>query len=133
MKYSVILVAFCAIMMSCEKTNEAEPVVEPPVCELRGEFRGTATSHAGNSSLSTYTFKEDNFVTGTDALSGNTAVVWGGYRNTCDSVFISTYYQRHNAYFQLKARISNDGKRISGTFQSLTNAADYGTFTVDKQ
>ena len=102
------------------------------VCPLRGTYKGSGTSHLGNSSYSEWFFQDNNFVTGKEAAASATYVTFGGYRNTCDSVFMSVYYTTNSCYYLLKGKFSNNRNTITGTFNNLTNTSDYGTFSVTK-
>ena len=101
------------------------------VCPLRGTYVGSGTSHLGNSSYSEWNFRDNNFVTGKEAAGGS-YVTFGGYRNTCDSVIMSVYYNTNSSYYLLKGKFSNNRNTITGTFNNLTTPSDYGTFTVSK-
>jgi hypothetical protein len=101
------------------------------VCPLRGTYTGSGTSHLGNSSYSEWSFRDNNFVAGKEA-PGGTYVTFGGYRNTCDSVIMSVYYNTNASFYLLKGKFSNNRNTITGTFNNLTTPSDYGTFTVSK-
>ena len=102
------------------------------VCPLRGTYKGSGTSHLGNSSYSEYFFQDNNFVTGKESAASITYATFGGFRNTCDSVIMSVYYIGNSSYYLLKGKFSNNRNTITGTFNNLTNTSDYGTFTITK-
>lgn len=117
-------------MTSCKKT-EAQP--NPPVttCDVRGTYSGTNLSSTGVSSTLTYKLQDNNFAVGS-ATSEGSAVTFGGYRNTCDSVFLSVYFTTNSSYYLLEGKLLNNGTTISGTFKNLTITSDHGTFTISK-
>ena len=102
------------------------------ICDVKGVYVGTTASHDGNSGLLVYKLQENNFAVSSLTVDGPN-VTFGGYSNTCDSVFISVYYTGNNDYYLLKGRLKNHKTVISGTFQNLTETSDYGTFNITKQ
>ncbi|HZG25911.1 MAG TPA: hypothetical protein VEZ17_15085 [Chitinophagaceae bacterium] len=79
----------------------------------------------------TYQLQDNNFAVGTITPTGN-AVTFGGYRNTCDSVFISSYFTSNSNYYLLKGKLLNSGTTITGTYNNLTTTSDFGTFSISK-
>jgi len=125
MKYLIFaLIAFA--VFSCKKDTPPAPT-----CDARGTYAGVATSSTSTSPL-VYKLKENNFAVGTVTVDGP-AVTFGGYRSTCDSVIISSYYTGNGSYYLLKSAFSNNRTVLSGTFENLTTISDKGTFTLTKQ
>lgn len=124
-------VVFSLLLFQFVSCSKEDPINNDVVCELRGTFTGSGTSHLGNSSYSSYTFQDNNFVDGKEA-AGEPYVTFGGYRNTCDSVIMSVYYTTNSSFYILKGKFSNNRNTISGTFNNLTTPTDYGTFTISK-
>ena len=109
----------------------------PVVCDVRGTYVGTSTaspnaSTAGQSGPASYILQNDHLVVGTIPPS-TAGISWGGYTNTCDSVYINVYYPVNQDYYLLKAVFTNNMTIMTGTFQNLTNTTDFGTFTMTKQ
>jgi hypothetical protein len=107
------------------------------LCNVQGTYVGVATasanaSTAGLSSTESYTLGSDNLAIGYAGTS-NVAVTFGGYTNTCDSVFISSYYTSSGSYYLLKGVLSDNKVTLSGTYQNLTVTTDFGTFSFNKQ
>ena len=126
----LILFASLALIYSCKKDDTTTPTA-PTTCDVKGTYTGTATSVAGNSSPGVYKLQDNNFVIGSVPPNTN-GVTFGGYRNTCDSVIMSLYYNANNSYYLIQGRLSNNGNTISGSFKNLTIPSDNGTFTVSK-
>ena len=119
----------CLIISSCEKEHIPTPT---PTCDIRGTYSGTNHSTPEDiSSTLTYTFKDNNFAVGSVTPTGP-GVTFGGYRNTCDSVFISVHYSGNDSYYLLEGKLTNNGNTIIGTFKNLTITSDYGTFSISK-
>jgi hypothetical protein len=106
--------------------------VAPPTCNIKGAYTYSATSSTGNSAVSKFTFLDNNLTVGTSSLAGPD-VTYGGYRNTCDSVILSVYYTTPGHYYIIAGKLSNNNTTITGTFKNLTNTADFGTITLQKQ
>jgi hypothetical protein len=145
---AVFYIAFAPPMMGCNKTvtktdtvtvTKTDTVTKTindttyfdAVCPVRGSYSGTNTSHTGVNSTCFYTFRDNNMVVGQDA-TGKTDVIFGSYKNTCDSVILSVYYVANSNYYILQAKFSNNMNTISGTFTNVTTPSDYGTFTMSK-
>lgn len=107
------------------------PVI-PPVCDAKGNYAGTATSSTSVNSPLVYKLQENNFALGGVTLAGATTT-FGGYRNTCDSVIISSWYNGNGSYYLLKGKFTINRTVLSGTFNNLTTPTDFGTFTLTKQ
>src|SRR5438270_442126 len=115
------------ILPACKKSNDT------PVCDIKGFYVGTSSqTSTGNTSPAIYRLQDNNFVTGSAVLGGPTTT-YGGYSNTCDSVYLSVWYNYNNSYYLLKGKLLNNRTKISGSYQNLNTPTDYGTFTVDKQ
>src|SRR5215217_2048457 len=125
MKYLMIpLMIF--VVISCKKDTPPAPT-----CDARGTYAGVATSSTSTSPL-VYKLKENNFAVGSVTIEG-AATTFGGYRSTCDSVIISSWYNANSSYYLLKGAFSNNRTVLSGTFENLTTPSDKGTFTLTKQ
>lgn len=122
------VLALVSALNGCKKDN-ATPV--QTTCDLKGTYSGTSTTSTGATASMTYILRENNF-----ALSSVTPtspiVTYGGYRNTCDSVFISVYYTSNSSYYLLKGVLLNNRTTISGTYSNLTTPSDFGTFSIGK-
>jgi hypothetical protein len=116
--------------LSCKKESEIPPTTAT-VCNVKGTFSGTSTRSTGVVSAMTYQLQDNNFAVGTITPTGN-AVTFGGYRNTCDSVFISSYFTSNSNYYLLKGKLLNSGTTITGTYNNLTTTSDFGTFSISK-
>jgi hypothetical protein len=116
------------VFSGCKKETVT---VSAPVCDVKGIYSGTNLSSTGVSSTLTYKLQENNFAIGS-VTPGGTSVTFGGYRNTCDSVFISAYYAGNNSYYLLAGKLINSNATISGTFKNLTTPTDFGTFSISK-
>lgn len=116
-------------MTSCKKAS-AQPN-SPTTCDVKGIYSGTNLASTGASSTIAYNLQDNNFAVGS-LTTADPAVTFGGYRNTCDSVFLSVYYTGNSCYYLLEGKLSNSGTTISGTFKNLTITSDYGTFTMSK-
>lgn len=101
------------------------------ICPVRGLYVGTSFANGGGSSNSIYTFHENNYVVGRHEVNQG-GVSFGGYRATCDSVIWKVYYTVNQKEYLLKGKFSNNGNTISGSFQNLGTASDFGTFTMNK-
>ena len=101
------------------------------VCPISGTYVGTGTPNVGFSSNAIYTFAANHFVEGRHELN-QAAVSFGGYRNTCDSVIFSVYYNINSSYYLLKGKFSNNRNTIAGTFKNLNTPTDFGVFTITK-
>ena len=115
--------------ISCKKEAHGNPPEQ--VCKLLGTYVGTSTTSEGSTNVMTYDFRENNFAVGRVQPTG-AAVTFGGFRNTCDSVFISVFYTDNSNYYLLKGKFSNEKNTITGTYNNLTTPADFGTFTISK-
>lgn len=100
-------------------------------CEVKGIYTGTGTATTGQYTTLVYNFLENNFVKGGTRLS-SPYVTFGGYRNTCDSVFLSVYYTANDCYYLLEGKLSNSANTINGTFKNLTIPSNTGTFILNK-
>ena len=131
---SLSLVAFSISILifqfSCRKDGQAQT---PPatVCDVRGTYIGSDYSSNGSPFPIIYTLKDNNFAVG-GVNPTDEATTWGGYRNTCDSVFLSVYYVTNNSYYLLEAEIRANGDSIVGTYKNLTTPSDVGTFKMGK-
>jgi hypothetical protein len=115
---------------SCKKeTTAISP--SPTICDVKGIYSGTSTRSTGTVSTMTYNLQDNNFAISSVTPNG-TAVTFGGYRNTCDSVFISSYYTSNSSYYLLKGKLLNNGTTISGTYNNLTTPSDFGAFSISK-
>jgi hypothetical protein len=143
MKYLTLLIFLLILNLSCDKDEPVTPappcpvcpVCPPvtPVCDVKATYAGTATA-SGTTTASplVYKLQDNNFAVGSVTVGG-AATTFGGYRNTCDSVIISSWYNGNGNYYLLKGILSNNRTILSGTFNNLTVTADFGTFTLTRQ
>src|SRR6476661_6732435 len=121
--------AILLFQFSCKKDAVAGTNDQP--CNLIGTYVGTSVESTGQTHLMTYDLRENNFAVGrTAAISEN--ITFGGYRNTCDSIFLSVYHASNKSYYLLKGKLSSNGTVISGTYSNLTTTTDVGTFAITK-
>ena len=100
-------------------------------CDLKGTYAGKSFSSKGAASAMVYSFQESNLAVGS-STPGGPGVTFGGYKNTCDSVFISVYYSGGNNYYKLKGQLTDNMATITGTFENLSNPKDFGSFKISK-
>jgi len=124
-----ILILFILILQPACKKDNVTPA--ETVCDVKGTYSGTSTTSTGVTSTMTYRLQDNNFATSSVTPAG-TVVTFGGYRNTCDSVFISAYYTTNSSYYLLKGQLLNSRTTISGTYSNLTTPSDFGTFSISK-
>jgi len=120
------LLVFCLQLGSCKKDTTTTSTT---TCDVRGAYSGSSTPSVGSASPIVYNLKDNNLAVGSVTLGGS-PTTFGGYRNTCDSVFISVYYAGNSSYYLLQGKIN--GPTISGSFKNLTTPSDFGTFTMSK-
>jgi hypothetical protein len=127
----ITVVSAIALMQitSCKKDNT--PPAEITNCDAKGTYSGTSVASTGASSTLTYQLRDNNFAVGSLTPKGE-IVTFGGYRNTCDSVFLSVYYTQNHSYYLLQGKLLDNRSTISGEFKNLTDPSDYGTFTIKK-
>jgi hypothetical protein len=130
MKKLAVFVLALAFFTACEKENDDNPTT-PEVCDVKGTYAGSSTTTVGTTALA-YKLEDNNFAIGYVTLAGG-AVTFGGYKNTCDSVYISVHYSGNNSYYLLKGKFSNNRTTLAGTVNNLTTPSDFGTFTLTKQ
>lgn len=140
---SAVLILFSLSILifqfSCKKdvsarslnSNENSDVVTAN-CNIRGTYAGTSRSVSGATSTLAYSLRVNNFAIGSGYLGGP-AVTFGGYRHTCDSVFLSVHYADNNSYYYLKGGFQNEHTTINGVFYNITLPSDSGTFVMTKQ
>jgi hypothetical protein len=131
---SILIFLFLSstIFISCDKDDDGGTNNTPTVCDVKALYAGTATSSTGTNATMVYQLKDNNFAVSYVSVGG-AAVTFGGYRNTCDSVIISSYYTGNSNYYLLKGILNASKTVISGTFQNQTNTLDFGTFSITKQ
>ena len=117
-------------LIACSKDDDSGST--PTVCDVKALYAGTATASADGSTTLVYQLRDNNFAVGYVSVGGQ-AVTFGGYRNTCDSVVISSYYTGNGSYYLLKGILNAQKTIISGAFQNQTNTSDFGTFSITKQ
>ncbi len=124
---AIAAVSFISFLQfeSCTKESVAATVV----CDVKATYSGTSLASTGTTGTLTYILKENNLAVGR-VTPGGADVTFGGYSNTCDSLFLSVYYTTNSSYYILKGKIA--GNVISGTFNNLTIPSQYGTFTMTK-
>ncbi|MBN8856797.1 MAG: hypothetical protein J0H29_00330 [Sphingobacteriales bacterium] len=113
----------------CKKENTTPS--EATNCDVKGTYSGTSVASTGASSVLTYQLEDNNFAIGSLTPKGE-AVTFGGYRNTCDSVFLSVYYLENHCYYLLQGKLLDNRTTISGEFKNLTDTSDHGIFTIKK-
>jgi hypothetical protein len=84
-----IIILSVLFLYACKKDNGSSIV---PQCDVRGTYAGNATASGGGSSPMVYQLSDNNFAVGSVTVGG-TPTTFGGYRNSCDSVIISSYYK----------------------------------------
>ena len=133
--FTIVLIALIFFIITCQllscKKDETTTTPTPTVCDIRGVYSGTSTTSTGTNATMTYRLQENNFALSSVTPTGP-IVTYGGYRNTCDSVFISVYYTTNSSYYLLKGALLNNRTTISGTYSNLTTPSDYGTFTISR-
>ena len=138
MKYSIVVIFLSVIILSCTKTETitTPPTVCPPVavvCDVRGTYTGTATASTGATVVESYRLSDNNFAVGALTPTGP-GITFGGFRNSCDSIIISAYYNGGPAYYLLQGKLTiSSSVTLSGTFKNLTAPTDFGTFVFTKQ
>lgn len=131
MKYLILMIFFLVLYSSCEKDETVTPA--PQQCDVKGTYAGSATASGSTTpSPMAYKLQDNNFAVGSVTVGG-VATTFGGYRNTCDSVIISSWYNGNDNYYLLQGILSNNRTVITGTFNNLTNTSDFGTFTLTRQ
>jgi hypothetical protein len=131
MKHLILFTFLVFLFTGCDKEEDDIPTPATE-CDVKGTYAGTVTASGGGSSPAVYSLRENNFTVGSVTIGG-AATTFGGYRHTCDSVILSTWYNANTSYYLLKGAFSNNRTVISGTFQNLTTTSDFGTFTFTKQ
>lgn len=130
-KFLTVLITGIAIMTlfqisSCSKDDDSPE----PVCTIAGAYTGTFTN-AGGGGVFTYVFKGNNYVEGS-VKPTDPVVTYGGYRNTCDSLFISSRYIANGHYYIFEGKFSNNRNTITGTYKNLSVANETGPFILNK-
>ena len=100
-------------------------------CIITGMFTGESKSAKGQTAQMTYDLRENNLAVGMSSPTGS-AVTFGGYKTTCDSIYISVCYTGNMSYYLLKGKFSDDHTTITGTFQNKVTSSDKGTFAISK-
>jgi hypothetical protein len=110
---------------------KTDTLLASTICPVSGVYAGTSITSGGISNAFSYNFQKSNFATGQGSVVGIN-VSFGGYENTCDSIFISVYYLNSSSYISLAGKLSNNRNTIIGTYNNKTNPSDFGTFTLTK-
>jgi hypothetical protein len=132
-RFSMIAIALfltTIMLMQLSSCKKDTVTITEKACDVRGIYSGTNLSSTGVASTLTYKLQDNNFAVGSVTPPGP-AVTFGGYRNTCDSVFLSVYYNYNQNYYLLEGKLLNNKSTITGTFKDLTTG-EYGTFTISK-
>ena len=138
MKYTILALCLSSLLLSCQKTVDTIITPTPcppvtPVCDVRGTYSGTAVGSTGASINESYRFGDNNFAVGALTATGP-GITFGGYKNTCDSIKFSVYYNGNNNYYLFLGKLSTTSPvTLSGTFQNLTDLTNFGTFVFTKQ
>jgi hypothetical protein len=121
------------MLFAPSQAKEIKPVKINPceACILEGIFSGIATDSKGHSSPLAYEFRENNLTVGY-VTTDEPAVTFGGYKFSCDSLTISSFYNGNESYYLLKASVDEEKAQIIGTFQNLTDKSDFGTFKLSR-
>jgi len=130
MRYLLLFVLIVTLYAGCKKDKD-NVNDNSSVCDIKGTYFGTAVASTGGSTTEAYEFRANNFAVGTVTLGGP-GVTFGGYRNTCDSVIISSHYAANGDYYLLLGKFSSNRTILSGTYQDITSGV-HGTFTLTKQ
>lgn len=131
MKFFITIALLLILHTACNKHNNITKTSQK--CDIRGTYAGTATASGSTiASPIVYKLQDNNFTVGSITIEG-VATTFGGYRNTCDSVIISSWYNGNGHYYLLKGILTKNRTVITGTFNNLTNTSDFGTFTMTKQ
>jgi hypothetical protein len=155
MKKAFVLLTVAVLFYACEKETNKSPeaqavptsaspqkidaIVVPggsgDECTVTGNYSGTFTSDLnGGPNPHAYRFFANNYTSGSVSLSVP-AFAFGGYRVTCDSIFM-TLYNINNTVpttYSMRGRLSNNTQTITGVYVDNNNAADKGTFNLNKQ
>jgi len=127
----MLIAFFClSFLFACKKDNTPTDTT-PTICDVQGTYSGTTLSSSGVLNTQTYRLKNNNFAVGSVTSTGP-SVTFGGYRNTCDSVYLSVYYPTNSSYYLLQGKLLNNKSTITGTYSNLTTPSDFGTFTMTK-
>jgi len=128
--YAVIVLLLPVIFISW--TNKKDLASKPTdECVITGMFTGESKSTKGQTAQMTYDLRDNNLAVGMSSPTGS-AVTFGGYKTTCDSIYISVCYTGNMSYYLLKGKFSDDHTTITGTFQNKVTSSDKGTFTISK-
>ena len=128
--YTAIILLLPVIFISW--TNKNTGVCDPTdECVITGLFTGESKSTKGQTAQMTYDLRDNNLAVGMSSPTGS-AVTFGGYKTTCDSIYISVCYTGNMSYYLLKGKFSDDHTTITGTFQNKVTSSDKGTFTISK-
>ena len=111
--------------------NKADSRKSYDDCTVKGVFTGEAKSSGGVTSQMTYDFRDNNLAIGMSSPTGS-AVTFGGYKASCDSVYISVCYTGNMSYYLLKGKFSEDHNIITGTYQNKVTISDKGTFSISR-
>jgi hypothetical protein len=130
MKQLLVFLLVSFVFISCEKDDD-DGNQAPVTCDVKGTYSGTATATGGSPSPLAYKLQENNFAVGSVTPTGP-ATTYGGYRNTCDSLIISSWYSSNGNYYILEGKFANNRTVISGNFKNLTTPSDFGTFTLTR-
>jgi hypothetical protein len=121
------LCIFSAIVISWDNFHPGDATHD---CLVTGMYSGATTSANGLSSSMTYDFKENNFAVGCSQTGA--AVIFGSYKNNCDSITISVCNNENKNYYVLRGTVSTDHKTIKGSYQNELITGDKGTFILEK-
>ena len=127
---SFTFILFSIIFISWTK-NKVYSRTSHDECTVKGVFTGEAKSSSGVVSQMTYDFRDNNLAVGMSSPTG-TAVTFGGFKASCDSVYISVCYTGNMSYYLLKGKFSEDHNIITGTYQNKVTISDKGTFLVTR-
>lgn len=127
----LIVLLFSLMYWSCTKDCPA-PATSAPVCSVKGSYSGTFTNHLNISGSFAYILGDNNFISGAVSLS-NPPSAFGGYSNTCDSLFMRSWNSINNNYYYFAGKFSSNRATVSGIYKNLTTTTESGTFTLNKQ
>jgi hypothetical protein len=127
--YLPVIFLFSSIIISWTKNDSINQKIFE--CNPIGVYTGESKSSKGQASPMTYDLRDNNLAIGMTNPTGN-AVTFGGYKSTCDSVFISVCYTGNMSYYLLKGKFSEDKTVLTGTYQNKVTPSDKGTFELNK-
>ena len=119
MKSKIFILFLCTLFFLSIACKKSDTIVDPPVvCDVRGTYTFKATTSTGDTSTTTYKLQDNNFVVGS-LTPTSAAITFGGYKNNCDSVFMSVYISVNASYYSIEGKLLNNATSVEGTFKNL--------------